>query len=180
MKAEENRIVCFAGLPASGKSYLVDSLERTYLDKVFVLNKDIIRHALFGEHFTEYTSDQDDFVVHQMFDTVRYFFQNRSGMLVIIDGVTFGQSYRVQFAIDYAKQLDVPIGFILCSCDEDIVRERLQKDSNIHLAKNRDFAMYQQCKARFELLEVEHLALDTSDPNKEQERIERVRRYVGL
>ena len=59
-------IVQLAGLPGTGKSSLATELVRRLGSRALLLDKDRIRHALFGPEHTLYTRQQDDFCVVTM------------------------------------------------------------------------------------------------------------------
>ncbi|MGH3789190.1 MAG: AAA family ATPase [Pseudonocardiaceae bacterium] len=60
-------IVQLAGLPGTGKSTLAAELVHRLAGHALLLDKDHVRHALFGPQHTLYTREQDDFCVHTMF-----------------------------------------------------------------------------------------------------------------
>ncbi|MGH3686885.1 MAG: AAA family ATPase [Pseudonocardiaceae bacterium] len=59
-------IVQLAGLPGTGKSTLAAELVHRLAGHALLLDKDHVRHALFGPQHTLYTRGQDDFCVHTM------------------------------------------------------------------------------------------------------------------
>jgi predicted kinase len=81
-------LIAIAGLPGSGKSALAARLAKSL--PAVVLNKDTVREAVFPPPETEYTSQQDDFVLSLMFQAAGWLL--RKGRTVIIDGRTFTKS----------------------------------------------------------------------------------------
>jgi predicted kinase len=63
-------IVIMAGLPGTGKSTVARSLAQRL--PAAVLDKDIIRAALFSAAHVEYSSEQDDFCQEIMVQTASY------------------------------------------------------------------------------------------------------------
>jgi predicted kinase len=145
--------VLLAGLPGVGKSTLAEALaSRT---GAAVLNKDLVRAAMFSPPFLEYSVEQDDFVLDQMIVAARWLEQRHAGVMVIFDGRTFSRRYqrdRVQ-----ASRI------IECVCPDEIVRQRLEADTR-HVARNRTFALYLETKARFEPITEPKLVVRTDRP----------------
>ena len=77
-------LVILAGLPGTGKSTLARALAGRIGGAV--LDKDIIRRALFAPEDIEYTAAQDDFVMDLMLQTARYLFEKNPARVVFLDG----------------------------------------------------------------------------------------------
>jgi fructose-1,6-bisphosphatase/inositol monophosphatase family enzyme len=88
-------IVQLAGLPGTGKSTLAAELLHRLADRALVLDKDRVRHALFGPQHTRYTREQDDFCVLMMFRTAAWQLRRTPGTIVILDGRTCTRAYQL-------------------------------------------------------------------------------------
>jgi predicted kinase len=126
--------VIMAGLPGTGKS----TLSRNLADQLngIVLDKDLVRDALFGENWTEYSRHA----------------------YIFIDGRTFSLRAQIDRVADYAANLGCRVKLLHLVCSDGTARHRLALD---HVAKNRDFALYLKVKASFEPIVREHLKLNT-------------------
>lgn len=146
-----------AGLPGTGKS----TLARTLAAKLngVVLDKDLVRAAVFSEAWIEYSREQDDFCVDLLLQAAQYL-ANKTvpPRFIFIDGRTFSKRYQIERVAEHAASLGCPVKLIHLVCSDGTARHRLALD---HVAKNRDFALYLKVKAAFELIEHEHLSLNT-------------------
>lgn len=146
-----------AGLPGTGKS----SLARTLAAQLHgvVLDKDLLRAALFSETWTEYSREQDDFCVELLLQAGRYLaLRPTPPAYIFIDGRTFSMRYQIDCVANYATNLGCPVKLIHLVCSDGTARHRLALD---HVAKNRDFALYLKVKSAFEPIEREHVKLNT-------------------
>jgi predicted kinase len=170
-------LVLMAGLPGCGKSALARGLAAA-LPGV-VLDKDRVRAALFPPERVEYSTVQDDFCQGLMEQTAAYLLRARPDEAVIFDGRTFSQRYQRARLAELARELGVALRVILCVCDEEVARARLERDATqgTHPARNRDFGLYLAVRARFEPLEGPHLRLDTAAPLEEC--VARALAYLG-
>jgi adenylylsulfate kinase len=157
-------IVIMAGLPGTGKSTLSRALAKA-ADGV-VLNKDLLREAAFSEPFVEYSTGQDDFVQGLMERTATYLLMRRPSLYVFFDGRTFSRSYQIERVIALADKLGTPWRVVECVCAEEVARARIEAASQ-HPAKNRDFALYQAVRDKFEPIEQPKLVVDTGQPLEE-------------
>jgi adenylylsulfate kinase len=157
-------LIAMAGLPGTGKSRLARALAEA-LGGV-VLDKDTIRAALFPPAEIEYSTAQDDFCLAIMLEVAEYLFHKQPRRLVILDGRPFGRRYQRADITRFAVERDIPAGFIECVCSDETARARLEQDAaaSEHPAANRDYALYQQLKARFEPIEEAKLLVDTDQP----------------
>ncbi len=87
-------IVMMAGLPGTGKSTLSRILAQRLSGAV--LDKDIIRAALFPPTHIEYSRTQDDFCQEIMLQTATYLLEKHSSLFVFLDGRTFSLRYQRQ------------------------------------------------------------------------------------
>jgi predicted kinase len=147
-------IVAMAGLPGTGKSSLARALAER-LNGV-VINKDEIRAAAFGP-LIDYSAAQDDFCMELVYRIVAYLHETRPEVPVILDGRTY--SRREQVARLYKALPETP-RVIECVCDDAVARARLDADPH-HLARNRNFSLYEAVKASADPLEVPRLIIDT-------------------
>jgi len=149
--------VIMAGLPGTGKSTLARNLA-AQLNGV-VLDKDLVRDALFGENWTEYSRQQDDFCIELLLQAAGYLAAKAAPpAYLFIDGRTFSMRAQVERVANYAKELGCRVKLLHLVCSDGTARHRLALD---HVAKNRDFALYLKVKAAFEPIEHEHLKLNT-------------------
>jgi adenylylsulfate kinase len=167
-------IVIMAGLPGTGKSTISRALANA--THGVVLNKDLLREAVFSEPFVEYSSEQDDFVQELMERTAQYLLTRRPALHVFFDGRTFSRSYQIERVISMAGTLRTPWRIIECVCPEEIARARIEGASQ-HPAKNRDFALYQAVRNKFEPIDQPKLYVDTS--HRLEENISRALDYLS-
>jgi adenylylsulfate kinase len=128
-----------------------------------VLDKDLIRGALFPADEIDYTTAQDDLCMRVMIQVAAYILTKDASKHIILDGRTFSRRYQLDEWKHLARQLDVSIAVIECVCRDTVVRERLQRDAatNMHPAANRDYAMYLEVKARSEGVAGPKCVIDT-------------------
>jgi predicted kinase len=153
-------LIAMAGLPGSGKSALAARLAKSL--PAVVLNKDSVREAVFPPPETEFTSQQDDFVISLMFQAASWLL--RKGRTVIIDGRTFTKSNQRAAIKEAALQIDAELRFIYCYAPDEIIKARLDKDvaADEHPAKDRNFDLYLRRKASMETIEEPHIELNTN------------------
>jgi predicted kinase len=154
-------LILMAGLPGSGKSRLSRALAVELGGTV--LDKDIIRAALFSPADIEYSTEQDEFVMRVMLKVAGYMFRRDSQRYIFLDGRTFSRRYQLDRATGYAEAIGQPWRILECVCSEESARLRLSNDQ-AHLAANRDFDLYLQVKARFEPIIPPKTIIDTDQP----------------
>lgn len=157
-------IVLFAGLPGTGKSTLAAALAQRF--HAVVINKDVVRAALFPPALVEYSAQQDDFCQHLMLETAQYLIQRDADLYVFLDGRTFSRAYQRDSVSEFAARLGVPRKMIECVCEDDIALARIRADvaAGTHLAKNRTPELYYSLKASFESIEQPRLVIDSGKP----------------
>jgi predicted kinase len=155
-------LIAMMGLPGSGKSALARQIAPVL--PAVILDKDTVRAALFPPSEIEYTVQQDDFVVQIMLQVAAYLLAK--GRNVILDGRPFSRCYQVQVVVDFASQAGFPLKVIECVCSDASIQQRLEAGvaSGQHLARNRNFAMYLEMKAKADPLTVPRLVVDTDQP----------------
>ena len=156
-------LVVFAGLPASGKSYLASRLGAVVSG--VLLDKDRVRAALFPQEEIEYSSEQDDFCMQLIYQTATYILQKNPRKIVIIDGRPFAHAYQVEALLGRFRSAGIPIRLIECVCSEETAQQRLEVDvaRGWHVAANRNIELYQRLKAEFEPIPQPKLVVNTDD-----------------
>lgn len=154
-------LILMTGLPGSGKS----TLSRALAEELggTVLNKDEIRAALFPAADIEYSTEQDEFCMRIMLKVAGYLLRKDAERRVFFDGMTFSRGYQLKRAIGYAEAIGQPWRILECVCSEESARHRLHDDT-AHPARNRDFNLYLQVKARFEEITLPKAVIDTDQP----------------
>src|SRR5215470_9281940 len=154
-------LILMAGLPGTGKSTLSRALAAELGGTV--LDKDLIRAALFPAADIEYSTEQDDFCMAIMLKVAGYIFRKDPARHVFLDGRTFSRAYQLKRATGYAEALGQSWRILECVCSEESARKRLEQDKE-HVAANRTFALYLEVKARFEEITLPKAVIDTDQP----------------
>jgi predicted kinase len=167
LRRRSRMIVIMAGLPGAGKSTLCRSLAE--LVAGVVLDKDVIRTALFPPARIEYSAEQDDFCQSLMIQTAGYVLARDPNAVIFFDGRTFSRRYQMEAVIESAEKFASTWRILECRCSEETARQRLEKDQACgrHLAGNRSFDLYLQLKAAFEPILFPKLVIDTDQPLEE-------------
>ncbi len=157
-------IVMVAGLPGSGKSTLAHELAVRTSGRV--VSKDEIRHAIFRSEEIEYSTRQDDYCVQIMLETAGYLLARNPGRVIFLDGRTFSRRYQIENVIAAAARLHQPWRILECVCSNETARRRLAADAEggTHPAGNRDYQLYLEVKARFEVITHPKTLVDTELP----------------
>jgi adenylylsulfate kinase len=167
-------LVILSGLPGTGKSTLCHALV-AYAPGA-VLNKDVIRQAVFGAA-TDYSRQQDDLCGSMMLAAAEYLLRKNRELHVYLDGRTFSRRYQLRPAIKLAERLSVPWRILHCVCSDEVAKHRLQPGGH-HLARNRNFRLYKRMQASFEPIAFEHLTINTDQPMNES--LAQAAAYLGL
>lgn len=154
-------LILMAGLPGTGKSALSRALAAELGGTV--IDKDRVRSALFDPSDIEYSTEQDEFCMRVMLKIAGYLFRKDPSRKVFIDGRTFSHKYQLTRATGYAEALSQPWRILECICREETARSRLEGDAS-HPARNRDFALYLEVKARFEEIALPKTVINTDQP----------------
>lgn len=154
-------LIVLAGLPGTGKSTLARRLAQEL--PAIVLDKDVVRAALFPPTEIEYSTPQDDLCVEIMLRVAAYILAKDPQKYVILDGRTYSRRYQVEAVRGFAQEQGVACTLIECVCSDETVRRRLQRDraEGLHPATNRDYEMYLSVKARSESISGPKLVIDT-------------------
>jgi predicted kinase len=154
-------LLLIAGLPATGKSRLGAALAQELGGHV--IDKDLLRAALFEPSRVEYSAEQDDFVFSLMQQAAEWLWRREPALWIVLGGRTFARRSLRQEVYAWAAGQRQPVARIECVCSETLIQERLRAP---HPARNRDWAMWQQLRDRFEPLDADepHLRLDSGGP----------------
>jgi predicted kinase len=154
-------IVILAGLPGTGKSTLARALAQSLPGAV--LDKDLIRAALFPSEHVEYSLAQDDFCQEIMLQTTAYLLAKNASLPVLLDGRTFSRRYQRERLIDFCSQLGTPWAMLECVCTEQTALERLAiaAAQNTHPAANRTPELYRQIRESWQPIEDPKIVIDT-------------------
>jgi predicted kinase len=156
-------IILMAGLPGTGKSTLAREMANRTGGCVF--GKDEIRAAIFPEQDIEFSTAQDDFVMELMLESAQFLIARNPSRKIFREGRTFSRRYQIDRVIEFAGGIEQDCRIIECICSDETARRRLDLKPDLqHPAKNRDFALYQQVKARFEPITRTKTVIDTDQP----------------
>jgi predicted secreted protein len=81
---------------------------------------------------------------------------------VFLDGRTFSRTRHVQQVLHAAAMVGAGYKILHLHCPESMALERIRRDENKHLAKNRDPLLYFLVKSYFEPMTLPKLDVDTS------------------
>ena len=128
-------LILMVGLPGTGKSTLSHALVGRFGG--FVLDKDVIRPALFGPSQIEYTVEQDDFC--------------QPKLRVFLDGRPFSRAYQRESVHQAAKKIGTPLAVVECVASTETALARIRRDleSGSHLAANRTPELYHDKRRDF-------------------------------
>ena len=153
-------IVILAGLPGTGKSTLAQALARRLAGAV--LDKDVIRAALFQPAFVEYSQVQDDFCVEIMLKTASYLLAKDPGLHILLDGRTFSRRYQRERVIEFCRDAATLWAILECVCSEQTALRRLEEavEQQTHPAANRTPDLYRRIRDAWESIEERKLVVD--------------------
>lgn len=159
-------LIAMAGLPGTGKTTVANALA-SKLGAV-VLNKDATRAALFPPETIEYSLEQDDLCFDAMLRVAAFLLGRDPSRPVILDGRTFTRRHHVTDVMQAARAMKSELLFIECICAEGIAMQRLAqaRSQKLHVAANRDQALYRKLKAAADPIDLPHLVVATDAPLK--------------
>jgi len=143
-------LILMVGLPGTGKSTLSRALVERFGG--FVIDKDIIRPALFGPSQIEYTVEQDDFCQQVMLEAAEYLLRRKPRLRVFLDGRPFSRQYQRESVRAAAERIGTALAVIECVASDEIALQRIRRDieSGNHLAANRTPELYLEKKRNFD------------------------------
>jgi predicted kinase len=157
-------IVLMAGLPGTGKTMVARELASRTGGRV--VSKDEIRHAIFAPEEIEYSTQQDDFCLQIMLQTVGYLLSQDRGRMIFLDGRTFSRRYQIENVLTAAASLHQPWRILECVCSDETAKDRIEQQASTsdHPAGNRDYALYLEVKSRFEVIIYSKTIINTDEP----------------
>lgn len=169
------KLIVLAGLPGTGKSTVARAMASPL--NAVVIDKDVVRAALFPPELVEYSAEQDDFVVRLMLETAGYLFRKHPERPVILDGRTHSRRYQLTMATEYALKAGADCRVIECVCSEASALSRIERDMATHLARNRTPDLYRVQRAAWQGIPEPKCVIDTDRPVEEC--AEAAIRYAG-
>jgi predicted kinase len=152
-----------AGLPGTGKSTVARALAQRL--PAAVLDKDVIRAALFVPERVEYSRAQDDFCQEIMLQTAAYLLGRNLSPYIVLDGRTFSRRYQRERVLEFCAQLQTRWAILECVCSEAIALARLERAAaeQTHPALNRTPDLYREIRKAWEPIDNPKLLIDTED-----------------
>ena len=172
-------LILMVGLPGTGKSTLSHALVERFGG--FVLDKDVIRPALFGPSQIEYTVEQDDFCQQVMLETAEYLLKRKPKLRVLLDGRPFSRAYQRESVHQAANKIGTPLAVVECVASTETALARIRRDleSGSHLAANRTPELYHDKRRDFEREPVRAPRLTVSSDHDLERSIVEVERYLN-
>jgi predicted kinase len=154
-------VVIMAGLPGTGKSTLARALAPRLPGAI--LDKDVIRAALFQPAYVEYSQTQDDFCQEVMLQTAAYLLGQDRELYVLLDGRTFSRRYQRERVIQFCEIVGTTSATLECVCAEQTALARLAQAvaQKTHPAANRTLELYLELRDAWEPIECPKCVLDT-------------------
>lgn len=154
-------LVAMVGLPGTGKSTLAGTLA-SHLGGI-VLNKDTVRLVLFPPPVLDYSQAEDDITMAAIYQAAGYILQTWPARTVFLDGRTFLGAGQVDALCAAAAVMKRVPHFIECVCEEEVARQRLDRDlaAAAHPAGNRTMNLYRELKSKAQPLRMPHAVIDT-------------------
>jgi predicted kinase len=156
-------IIIVFGLPGVGKSYFAKALAK-YLEGDYYGTDEMRRNM---KKVPDYTKEKKLEVYNELIKKIS------SGDPIVFDGTFSLKQVRNDF-VSKANRLNQSVFFIEIICDEDVIKNRLQKK---RIDSDADFEVYQKMKIEFEAMEEPHLFL-RSDIFSLNEMLESAKQYI--
>lgn len=153
-------IIQMAGLPGVGKSTLARVLGTTL--EAPVLDKDRVRHAMFGNAVT-YTREQDDLVYRMMLEATQHLLATEPNRSVVLDGRTCLRAYQVRQIRDFASALGHRLHIVECVCAPETAHRRIASDSD-HPAADRTRQLHERLAAEADPITHPKILVHTDGP----------------
>ena len=171
-------LILMVGLPGTGKSTLSRALVERFGG--FVIDKDVIRPALFGPSQVDYTIEQDDFCQDVMLETAAYLLKRKPNLRVFLDGRPFSREYQRERVYKAASRIGTTLTIIECVATEKTALARIRRDleSGAHLAVNRTVDLYYIKRQDFEREPVKDERLEMSSDQPLETSIEEAAEYL--
>jgi predicted kinase len=150
------KLIALRGLPGSGKSLLAHALAPRM--GAVVLDKDVVRMALFPGDTVEYLTAQDDVVIDAMLLAAAWHLRYRH---VLLDGRVFARRKQVEHVRTFALAQGHEFHLVECWCPVEVARRRVAADVS-HPARNRTEDLVDRQAAQWEALEGPVIAVDTT------------------
>jgi len=171
-------LILMVGLPGTGKSTLSRALVERFGG--FIIDKDIIRPALFGPSQIDYTVKQDDFCQDVMLETAAYLLKRKPNLRVFLDGRPFSREYQRERVRNAAREIGTKLAVIECLAGEETALARIRRDleSGAHLAANRTVDLYYVKRNDFEREPMKEERLQISSDQLLERSIDEAERYL--
>jgi|SRR5579859_425181 len=171
-------LILLVGLPGTGKSTLSRALVERFGG--FVIDKDVVRPALFGPTQIEYTVEQDDFCQDVMLETAEYLLRRQPELRVFLDGRPFSREYQRERVRATANRIGTPLAVLECVATEERALDRIRRDleSGSHLAANRTIELYRDKKRDFEREPLTGGRLTVSSDEELEKSVGRAQEYL--
>ena len=171
------KLVALAGLPGTGKSTLARALAAR-LDAP-LLDKDVVRAALFRPQELEHSTAQDELVMACIHRAVEFLARQGRAAAVVLDGRTYSRRAQLEALRALAARLTAPLALIECTAAPEVVRARLARDlaAGAHPAADRTPELFDRLRSVAEPIEGPKLVLAT-DALPLGELVERALRHV--
>lgn len=126
-----------------------------------VLNKDLVREAMFGPGRVAYSLEQDDLVHTWMLDAARSLWEQDRDLWVMFDGRAYSRAYQREEVRAACQRQGQRLVQVYCYCSEETARKRMTRP---HLAKNRNWELWLKLRREFEPIKNPDVIVDSDEP----------------